>query len=75
MLTLQSMRLMAWFFTVPPFAMTLLFAATLLSDGYERAIALYQRAYIQRARGSRRQVVMRRTSPFDAFRSREAGSK
>ena len=46
MVTLQSMQLMTWLFTVTPFAMTLLFAAVLLNEGFERTVALYRRAYL-----------------------------
>jgi hypothetical protein len=66
------MRLMTWLFTVPPFAMTLLFAAVLLKEGYERTTALYRRAHSPRMFGGRRPAWVRTTSPFDTFRSREA---
>jgi hypothetical protein len=66
------MRLMTWLFTVPPFAMTLLFAAVLLKEGYERTTSLYRRAYSPRVLGGRRRALARTTSPFETFRSREA---
>ena len=51
------MRLMTWLFTVPPFAMMLLFAAVFLNEGFERTVTLYKRAYIpKRAQRAQRRL-------------------